>query len=523
MSGAHSVIKTTIHAIRRLLEYVRSVPYADLSPASTLSGAAPKIQELRSVALIYLEILLDSEIRQRDPNYMENLLTRATQSNHQIGPPICRSTLDDAVELGLLTDEERGMLIIMSSARLRHNFLGEDDVSPILQQLEREVETLERVWRRCKGRSESSQRKPEPPPERSENPDPNIDQAQVRAALERRFKGTFEREIEGTLGRIYVFKYPPNTIPERIAVKTVDPKRIKHSTPISAVERLAHEVKHWIAYRHSPFIVGPLFTEFVYGWPYIAMQYCEYTLRQYIDGKVPKNGLPETLALMVQIICGLEYARERGLKAHQDLKPENVLLQNLPKRFALSDDYPFHWRAKVADFGLANGYLELKVRWGSRPYLAPEQYDINTDLSQVDIFACGVMLHELVTGRHPIGEVTSEVWPEPNPGKSRKWLREDEWKKWARSENKLVPAPSAALGPVEDLVVACLSTDPGQRPSLESFKQSLLQALKQIDPRAYEDLLLMLAHYQCIAIQSETLAADDTDRYQQEQINLLTR
>ncbi|MBI4002798.1 MAG: protein kinase, partial [Nitrospira defluvii] len=429
-------------------------------------------------------------------------------------------TLDDAFNLGLLTDDERGALISMAGSRLRCKIHRDDDVSLILQELESEVETLGRVLIRCSRPAESHQRKSEPPPACSENPNPNpnVNQAQVQEALEVRLKGTFEREIPGTLGRIYVFKYPPSTIPERIAVKTIDPARIKDSTSISAVGRLAHEVKHWIAYRHSPFIIAPLFTEFIYGWPYIAMPYCERTLREYIDGIVPKNGLPEALALMVQVICGLEYARERGLTAHQDLKPENVLLQDLPKRFASSEDYPFHWRAKLADFGLANGYLELNVRWGSRPYLAPEQYDTNADLSQVDIFACGVMLHELVTGGHPIGEVTSEVWPNP-PENSKKWKHEEIWKKWARSDDKLLGKSSAELEPVHDLVVACLSTEPRQRPSLESFKQSILHALKQIDPAAREALLMVLAKGQCDAIYSETLGAADIARYQQDNID----
>lgn len=522
------MIETSIRTIKRLLNYVRSAPYPDLTPAFTLSCAAP-IQEERNMALASLEILLEKEMSKRNPNRSADLLKRVIPFRNAVNPTASKwihkwinpITLDDAVALGLLTDEEHGLLMSMQDWQL--TFRREDDVFPILQQLESEVETVECVVRRCSHPSEDDQRQPKLAPVAIEGLNFDIDQAQVRLALEMRFKGTLECELKGTLGRIYVFRYLPNTYPERIAVKTLDPARFKDSASISAIKRFAHEVKHWIAYRHSPFIITPFFTEFVHGWPYIAMPYCECTLRQYIDGKEPRNGLTEALALMAQVICGLEYARELGLKAHQDLKPENVLLRDLPKRFALSDDYPFHWCAKLADFGLANGYLELGIPWGSRPYLAPEQYDAQADLSSVDIFACGVMLHELVTGCHPIGEVTSEVWPEPNPGKSRQWLRENKWKQWAHSDNKLAAPASAGLGLVRDLVVACLSAKPGQRPSLESFKQSILHALKQIDPRAYEALLLVLVYYQCIAIRSETVAGTDTARYQQENIDRLTR
>ncbi len=528
VSGAHAMSETSVRAIRRLLEYVRSAPYPDLTPAFTLSCAAD-IQVARNTALASLELLLEREMSKHNPNRSAELVKRVTLFRNAVNPTASKwihqwihpITLDDAVGLGLLTDEEHGVLISMQD--WQPAFRREDDILPILQRLESEVETLECVVRRCSHPSESHQRKPKLLLVPSESPNFDIDQAQVRLALEKRFKGTFECEIKGTAGRIYVFRNPPNTTPERVAVKTVDPARVTGAKSISAIKQFAHEVKHWIAYRHSPFIIAPFFTEFVHGWPYIAMAYCECTLREYIDGKVPKKGLTEALALMVQIICGLEYAHERGLKAHQDLKPENVLLWDSRKRFALPEDDPLPWCAKLADFGLANGYLELNIRYGSRPYWAPEQYDANGDLSQVDIFACGVMFHELLTGRHPIGEVISEVWPEPKPGKQKKWEHEKIWKKWARSDDKLISAASDALGPVRDLVVACLSTKPGQRPSLDSFKQSILHALKQIDPHAYEALLMLLVYYECMAIHSETVAGTDTARYQQEHIDLLTR
>ena len=338
--------------------------------------------------------------------------------------------------------------------------------------------------------------------------------------MEEKFKGTVERQISGTLGRILIFKNPPNTSPERFVVKTIDPARVKYPTEHGAIARFVHEVKHWIAYRHSPFVIMPFYTEAVYGWPYIAMPYCECTMRQYIDGTVPQNGLPEALALMIQVCCGLQYAQKRGLRAHQDLKPENVLLQDLPKRCALPEDYPFHWRARLADFGMANGYLELKLPWGSRPYLAPEQYEKDANLSGVDVFACGVMLHELVTGQHPIGEVTSDVWPIPAPGKSRQWMRENKWKKWSRSDDKLLSAPAATIRAVRDLVVASLSTDPNKRPSLDAFQGSLLGTLNACDRRAYENLLMMLMFYQCTEIYSEAINTDlDVTRYELEQVS----
>jgi serine/threonine protein kinase len=62
--------------------------------------------------------------------------------------------------------------------------------------------------------------------------------------------------------------------------------------------------------------------------------------------------------------------------------------------------------------------------------------------SRVDVFACGVMLHELLTGEHPIGEVTSDVWPEPKPDKPKAWGHEAKWKKSGRGHLKSFWSPS---------------------------------------------------------------------------------
>jgi serine/threonine protein kinase len=515
---------STIVAISRLVEYLRKTPYTDLAPGLRLSCAKPLIDNLRYVALINIEALLEREIREHNPNYIERML-ETDKATNSLGLPIARLVLDDAVGLKLITAEERTSLVSMWDPQPTAETRGDKDVSQIIHKIALAAETMACVWGRYAAPAEETKAE-EDSFIKKDDPSPDMDQVQIRAVLEHRFKGSLEGVIDGTCGQIFIFKSPPNNFPERIAVKTVDPARFRNSNSISAVERLAHEARHWVTYRHSPFIISPLFTELVNGWPYIAMPYCEVTLREYIDGKVERQGIKEALVLMIEVICGLEYASRRGLKAHQDLKPENVLLQNLAKRFPdLSDTYPFHWRARVADFGLANGYFELNRPWGSRPYMAPEQYTAHAsdlDLSRVDVFACGVMLHELVTGRHPIGEVTSEVWPEPMAGKSRQWTRENKWKEWSRSNNKLLVEGSVDLEPVRDLVVTCLATEPCTRPSLDGFKQYALNALKEIDLNAYQTLLVLLVYYDCIAIEAETLDSGQS-RYQQKYIDDLTR
>jgi hypothetical protein len=63
-----------------------------------------------------------------------------------------------------------------------------------------------------------------------------------------------------------VFVHPPNHYPQRFAVKTIDPQRFE-GAPKEALLRFAHEIRHWIRYRHHPLVLTPFFTAFASRWP----------------------------------------------------------------------------------------------------------------------------------------------------------------------------------------------------------------------------------------------------------------
>jgi len=331
------------------------------------------------------------------------------------------------------------------------------------------------------------------------------------------FDATLEDEIPGTLGQILIFRLPPNTDPKRLAVKTVMPDHINNRTPYKALQRFEHEIKQWIRYRHHPFVIAPFFTRVVENWPYVAMPYCEATLRHYIDGAIPKGKQHESIALLIESLTALEYAHSRGLIAHQDLKPENILLRNLHNIFRMPEEYPFRWVSRLADFGLANAYTELGIPWGSRPYLAPEQYTSTGNFAAVDTFACGVMLCELVTGRHPLGVVISQVWPLPAPGQSGKWTRPDVWKKWAHSEKKLSAEIESAAGPYADVIESALAVNPDRRIALSELRKVLMSRLERDDSLAFENLVLLLNQYDGICRESESYE-ETVERYEQARI-----
>ncbi len=434
--------------------------------------------------------------------------------------PLAPGVIDAAVRLNILSEEDRAIL-------LKQDSWGAPvvDAAGLVRDAEMLVNAIRGILPRCgfvaseREAPRFTNPAPAPPPAVGRT---ELGDEQLRVLLEHTFKGSLESEKPGTLGRIFIFRNPDGTVPERIAVKTVDPSRFKASSSPKPLERFSHEISHWVKYRHNPLILAPFFTAFVHGWPYVAMPYCECTLRDYINGSVHKRSQTEPIALMIQAVAALEYAVGLGLVAHQDLKPENILLQDLLKRFRLSLDYPFKWRPRLADFGLANAYEEMGLPWGSRPYLAPEQYqkDVGANFSKVDVFACGVMLYELLTGKHPIGEVTSEVWPQPGPGKSKKWQRENEWKDWARSPKKL-PEDSKLSG-LTSTIESALEVDPTRRPALPELKRALLSELKQMDIASYQNLVALLIHFHLNAVYSSALDDDDA-RYQKEKIESLTK
>ncbi|MBF9071026.1 Stk1 family PASTA domain-containing Ser/Thr kinase [Streptacidiphilus fuscans] len=108
-----------------------------------------------------------------------------------------------------------------------------------------------------------------------------------------------------------------------------------------------------------------------------------------------------TLDILEPVLAALGAAHRAGL-VHRDVKPENVLL---------TED----GRVKVADFGLVravNGQTAATTQqvMGTVSYLAPEQIESGAADPRSDVYACGVMLYEMLTGSKPhTGESPMQV------------------------------------------------------------------------------------------------------------------
>jgi serine/threonine protein kinase len=130
---------------------------------------------------------------------------------------------------------------------------------------------------------------------------------------------------------------------------------------------------------------------------FISMEYLEgHTLRNRLRHGLPS--LPQVFGIARQLLIGLASIHDAGV-LHRDFKSENVMLR-LPGNGT--------GQAVIMDFGLAQTLEEAAslgpltgIGAGSHGYMAPEQVD-NLPLGpETDLFAFGVVMYEMLTGRLP--------------------------------------------------------------------------------------------------------------------------
>jgi serine/threonine protein kinase/Tol biopolymer transport system component len=183
---------------------------------------------------------------------------------------------------------------------------------------------------------------------------------------------------------------------------------------------------------------------------FIAMSFCEgETLKRKIE-RGPLN-LAEAVRIASQIAAGLAAAHARGV-VHRDVKPANVIVAP-------------DGRVKVVDFGIAKLADQSRLTRdgtavGTAGYMAPEQIRGEAIDPRTDVWALGVVLYEMITGRTPFpGENDHE--------RIRGILSRD-------------PAPMASVRPgvpaqLERIVATALAKRPGDRfADMEAMREDLL-------------------------------------------------
>jgi serine/threonine protein kinase len=234
-----------------------------------------------------------------------------------------------------------------------------------------------------------------------------------------------------------------------VAIKLVS------SDDADSIQRLHREVQAMSKLSHDHIL--PILD---YGehdsYHYLVMPYMKRgTLRE----RIAKVRLTKVEAgnILAQVASALQFAHDQGI-VHRDIKPSNILID---------DDDEQH--IYLADFGLAKALEEgsdltqTGYLIGTPEFMAPELADRPESVSS-DIYALGVLLYQMLTGRTPFTGSTpiSVYW---------KHLRE-------------LPAPPSHLNPaishaVEQVILCALNKDPQHRfPSAKAMAQAYEKALK---------------------------------------------
>jgi serine/threonine protein kinase len=241
---------------------------------------------------------------------------------------------------------------------------------------------------------------------------------------------------EGGMGRVYQAR---QIMAERdVAVKVISERRLGDPR---AVRRFLEEARTSCAIHHPNVVTVHDFGSTSDGLLYLVMELLEGSpLRAAIavGALVPSRAI----SIAVQICAGLEQAHRRAI-IHRDLKPDNIMLCEAE---GIGD------LAKILDFGLAvpaHRAPDGKIA-GSPSYMSPEQALGRAVDARSDLYAVGVLLYEMLSGRVPfVGDGTralleQQVAREPPPLRPR--------------------CPHPIPEELEQLVLLCLAKRPDDRP-----------------------------------------------------------
>jgi len=226
-------------------------------------------------------------------------------------------------------------------------------------------------------------------------------------------KYELRRELgKGSMGVVYEAFDP--VIERLVAVKIIRQDEFGAAQTTELITRLRREAQAAGRLNHpgivSVYDFGDAATVDGGGIAFIAMELVDgRELKELLDGglRFPPD---EAVRILGEVLAALQHAHDRGV-THRDIKPGNVIL--------LADG-----SVKLADFGVArierSELTQAGTLIGTPMYMSPEQIlGLPVD-GRSDLFSCGVLLYELLTGRKPFnGSVTTviqqvlNVEPEP--------------------------------------------------------------------------------------------------------------
>ncbi len=245
-----------------------------------------------------------------------------------------------------------------------------------------------------------------------------------------------ERIGAGGMGVVY--RGHDTRLGRDVALKFVTPDRIADP---AARRRLLREAQAASSLADANVCAVHAIEDLADGGICVVMSYCDGgTLRDRV--KVGPLTVDDSLHIAMQIASGLASAHRHGI-VHRDIKPANI-------------GFDGTGAARILDFGIAlqqgaditGEGIHLQ---GTLAYLAPEQLRAEATGSPVDVWALGVTLHEMLTGRRPFAADSEAA--------TLHAILESSVPPLTRTDG--TPIPTA----VNDAVHAMLAKDPRQRPA----------------------------------------------------------
>lgn len=238
----------------------------------------------------------------------------------------------------------------------------------------------------------------------------------------------------GAFSCVYKSSKENSTLP--YALKIINKTSLSHA---GDPERLQREIDTMAFLKHPNIVCLHDFFSDENNF-YLFLDYCRGgDLAEYIASLPTPMREQQAANVFHQIVSAIKFIHQNGV-AHRDLKPQNIMITMFPN-------------VKVADFGLC-GFIDdgkMKTFCGTPCYTAPEcinQIQYNGVYS--DIWSLGVILYEMVTGKHP--------WDVKNITKMVKQIT-----------NAQFTVPSTVTPACDDLIKKILRVKPNDRLTTEGI------------------------------------------------------
>jgi serine/threonine-protein kinase len=204
---------------------------------------------------------------------------------------------------------------------------------------------------------------------------------------------------KGSMGTVYK-AFDPH-IHRQVAIKTVHKELLGDVEAVDSIAaRFRNEAKAVGRLVHPGVVAIYEFGEDEND-AYIAMEFVEGRSLDDVLAATPMLPQEQLLHIMDQLLDALGYAHAHGVW-HRDVKPANLILTN-------------SGQVKLTDFGVARiadaSLTQVSSAIGTPSYMAPEQFRGEGVDHRADLFACGVVLYRLLTGKRPFtGNVESVMY-----------------------------------------------------------------------------------------------------------------